>query len=106
MRNTIPDEHRDRLIQAGYIREVAHHPHRILALTGRGLARLNSGLNTLLGIVDSADAAPTTQAVAMFQDLGKVLDEQLNRWNEIRAHDIPSLNESLKKAGRPPIEVK
>jgi photosystem II stability/assembly factor-like uncharacterized protein len=73
---------------------------------GRGLARLNSGLNTLLGVVDSADTAPTTQAAAMFQDLEKVLDEQLDRWKEIQAQDVPRLNESLKKAGRPPIEVK
>jgi len=73
---------------------------------GRGLARLNSGLNTLLGIVDSADVAPTTQAAAMFHDLEMVLDEQLNRWKEIQSQDVPSLNESLKKAGRPPIEVK
>ena len=73
---------------------------------GRGLARLNSGLNTLLGVVDSADTAPTTQAAAMFQDLEKVLDEQLDRWKEIQAQDIPRLNESLEKAGRSPIEVK
>lgn len=73
---------------------------------GRGLIRLNEGLNTLLGIVDSADAAPTTQAKTMFQDLDKVLTEQLDRWKQIRAQDFPHLNDSLKKAGRPPIELK
>jgi photosystem II stability/assembly factor-like uncharacterized protein len=73
---------------------------------GRGLIRLNEGLNTLLGIVDSADAAPTTQAKTMVQDLDKVLTEQLNHWKQILAQDFPHLNDSLKKAGRPPIELK
>jgi hypothetical protein len=45
MQRTIPDEHRDRLIAAGYIREVVGHSPRgsALALTGAGLKRLESG---------------------------------------------------------------
>jgi len=45
MRRTIPDEHRDRLIEAGYIREVVAHSGQMsaLALTGRGLKRLALG---------------------------------------------------------------
>lgn len=42
MQRTISDEHRDRLLKAGYIREIVP-PHRgiaALALTGRGLRRL------------------------------------------------------------------
>jgi hypothetical protein len=39
---TISDEHRERLIRAGYIREVVAHSGGVsaLALTGRGLRRL------------------------------------------------------------------
>jgi len=73
---------------------------------GRGLVRLNGGLNTLLGIVDSADAAPTTQATLMFADLAKVLDEQLTRWREIQEKDLSNLNERLKRAGLRPIKLK
>ena len=45
MRRTIPDEHRDRLVEAGYIREVVAHSGEVsaLALTGRGLRRLAGG---------------------------------------------------------------
>ena len=45
MRRTISDEHRNRLIEAGYVREVVHHSDGIsaLALTGRGLRRLAAG---------------------------------------------------------------
>ena len=42
MQRTIPDEHRDRLIEAGYIRELVRRSTS-LALTGRGLRRLALG---------------------------------------------------------------
>lgn len=72
---------------------------------GRGLSRLNSGLTNILAIVDSADAAPTTQAVATFGEVKHALDEQLARWAEVRGKDIPALNRELKRAGAPPIVV-
>ena len=44
MRRTIPDEHRDRLIEAGYIRVVHRSGNATaLALTGAGISRLESG---------------------------------------------------------------
>jgi photosystem II stability/assembly factor-like uncharacterized protein len=73
---------------------------------GRSLVRLNAGLNTLLGTVDSADMAPTTQAGSTFEDVNKALDEQLARWDEIQKKDLPALNADLKKSGLRPIEVK
>jgi photosystem II stability/assembly factor-like uncharacterized protein len=73
--------------------------------SGRGLVRLNEGLNRLLSIVDSADAAPTTQAVAMFGDVEKTLDEQLIRWTEIQKKDLPALNAALQQAGIPEVKV-
>ena len=73
---------------------------------GRSLVRLNAGLNTLLGVVDSADAAPTTEAASTFEDVHKALDEQLARWGEVLNKDLPPLNADLKKAGLHPIDVK
>ncbi len=72
---------------------------------GRGLARLNTGLANILAIVDSADTAPTTQAVASFGEVKHVLDEQLTRWSEVRSKDILALNEELKRSGASPIDV-
>jgi hypothetical protein len=45
MRRTISDEHRDRLLAAGYIREVVDHSGNVyaLALTGAGIRRLEAG---------------------------------------------------------------
>jgi len=68
---------------------------------GRSLVRLNVGLNTLLAAVDSADAAPTTQAVSTFNDLNKALDQQLAGWDAIKSKDVPELNLKLKRSGLP-----
>ena len=44
MQRTIPDDHRDRLLKAGYVREVVRTTEgSALAVTGRGLRRLALG---------------------------------------------------------------
>jgi photosystem II stability/assembly factor-like uncharacterized protein len=68
---------------------------------GSSLTRLTVGLNILMAAVDSADAAPTTQAVSTFNDLNKALDQQLALWEEIKTKDIPELNLKLKRSGEP-----
>ena len=73
---------------------------------GRSLSRLNTGFNTLVSGLDTADAAPTTQQVAMFGDLNKALEEQLAAWGQLKSKEIPDLNEQLKKAGLPPIDLR
>jgi hypothetical protein len=73
---------------------------------GRSLVRLNSGLNALVSALDTADAGPTTQQVAMFGDLEKALEGQLAAWGQLTSKDIPALNDQLKKAGWPPIDAK
>jgi hypothetical protein len=41
----------------------------------------------------------------MFAELEKALDDQLSAWNQIKTKDFPVLNEQLKKAGLPPIDL-
>ncbi len=72
---------------------------------GRSLARLNSGFSAVVSALDTADAAPTTQQAAMFGELDKALAEQLSAWAQLKSKDIPELNEQLKKAGLPPIDL-
>ncbi|MGA9415346.1 MAG: hypothetical protein WBV60_11705, partial [Terriglobales bacterium] len=72
---------------------------------GRSLSRLNSGFNALVSALDTADAAPTTQQVAMFGELNKALEEQLSGWAQLKSKDIPELNEQLKKAGQSTIDL-
>lgn len=49
----------------------------------KDFSRLNAELLALLDIVDSTDAAPTTQAVAATADLEKALDAALERWKGV-----------------------
>jgi hypothetical protein len=71
---------------------------------GRSLARLNVGLNNLLSSVDSADAAPTTHALATFRDVQAALREQLARWEEMKTKDVTALNAQLQQSGLPPLD--
>jgi photosystem II stability/assembly factor-like uncharacterized protein len=72
---------------------------------GRSLSRLNSGFNALVSALDTADDAPTTQQVAMFDELNGALEEQLSAWSQLKLKDVPELNEQLKKAGLPAIDL-
>jgi hypothetical protein len=72
---------------------------------GRSLTRLNGGFAGILNSLDSADAAPTTHQVAMYEDLQKSLQQQLSAWEQIKSSDLAALNEELKKAGLPIINL-
>jgi hypothetical protein len=41
----------------------------------------------------------------MVSELEKALDEQLSAWAQLKSKDIPELNDRLKKAGLPPIDL-
>jgi len=66
---------------------------------------LNQHFGTLLTVADSADAAPTTQARAVYQELRKALDNLTSRWKKMKESDVPSVNGSLKKAGLPELDL-
>jgi hypothetical protein len=72
---------------------------------GRSLARLNAGCGAVLSALDSADAAPTTQQLAMVADLEKALGEQLTNWEQMKSKDVADLNAQLSKAGLPVIDL-
>jgi photosystem II stability/assembly factor-like uncharacterized protein len=62
------------------------------------LSTLNQHFGQLLNVVDSADAAPTTQAAAVYLELEDSLGKLLAQWKKVRESDLASLNASLKKA--------
>ena len=72
---------------------------------GKSLTALNEALNALLASVDGADAAPTRQAVSMFNDVNAALAQQVARWQELKTKDAPALNLSLKQSGLAPINL-
>ena len=72
---------------------------------GSGLARLASELLSVMNLVEGADAKPTTQAVAASDALQKSLADALSSWSEIKNKDVKSINEQLRQAGLPAIDL-
>ena len=59
---------------------------------------LNQHFNALLTVADSADAAPTTQASAVYAEIEDASVKLLDRWKKMQSTDLPVLNSALKKA--------
>ena len=67
------------------------------------LSRISGELLGLMGLVEGADVAPTTQAVAAARQIQSALGQILARWSETKDKDMKALNEQLVRAGLPPI---
>jgi hypothetical protein len=67
---------------------------------------LNQHFSAILTVADSADAAPTTQATAVYQELEESSTALRRRWSVLREREILDLNGELKKAGLPGIDPK
>jgi hypothetical protein len=68
------------------------------------LRRLSASLAGLQSAVESADAAPTPDAVTGFAERRKLVATGLARWQEVLATELPKANRSFESAGLPPIE--
>jgi photosystem II stability/assembly factor-like uncharacterized protein len=67
--------------------------------------RLNNKLAALGGVVDSADAAPTDQSYALYEELTRQIDAQLNLYRAIVANDIPAFNQFVREQSVPAVSV-
>ncbi len=99
--------------------EVAALDKKISALVGRssgidafggssrepGFTGLSVNFLGLMNLVEGADVAPTTQAIAASNELQKSLNALLVRWEEIKTKDVKTLNDELRKAGKPVISI-
>ncbi|HEX5732027.1 MAG TPA: glycoside hydrolase [Blastocatellia bacterium] len=72
----------------------------------QSLARLATEFNTIMGIAEGADAAPTAQAIAAYLQSKKSLDEMAARWNETKTRDLSDLNERLRQANLQPLTIR
>jgi photosystem II stability/assembly factor-like uncharacterized protein len=68
-------------------------------------AQLNSQFAQLLAVVDGADAAPTQTAQDTTGDLQRSLTALQTQWDDIKAHDINTLNDQLRRANLPTINL-
>lgn len=68
------------------------------------LSSINQHFGQLLGIADSADSAPTTQASKVYAELTEELNSLLKRWNDLKQNSVPKLNSELQKASLMPLD--
>jgi hypothetical protein len=93
--------------QAATLEGGAEASFRGLPPTGKqpeNLSTLNQHFSGILTIADTADAAPTTQATAVFQELQGALRALQSGWTKIKDQDMPALNALLSKANLPAID--
>ncbi|HLN57481.1 MAG TPA: glycoside hydrolase [Thermoanaerobaculia bacterium] len=69
------------------------------------LSRINGSQETLLEVVENADAKPTAAMTAAAGDVQKALAGLLARWNDVKTRYVSSLNEDLRKAKLPPVDL-
>jgi len=68
-------------------------------------ARLNGEFGQMLSFVESADTAPTMPAQKAFAKTEADAAGLAKSWGEVKAKDIPALNEQLRKANLPTINL-
>jgi photosystem II stability/assembly factor-like uncharacterized protein len=63
-------------------------------------------LQTLFGILQEVDAAPTAQTTAAVTNLQSEIRSVSEGWRAIESQDIPALNRQLRAAGLPEVKLK
>jgi hypothetical protein len=71
----------------------------------QSLVRLQESLASLLGVIDSADHAPTTQALEAMTELSADANRQIAAWDETKHRDVQAFNELLTRNGLSPLGV-
>jgi hypothetical protein len=60
----------------------------------------------LAGVVSSADAAPTEQSYAVYEELVVQIDAQLGKLGQIMKTDVPAFNQLVRDQNIPAVTVK
>ena len=68
--------------------------------------RLNNKLAALGGVVGSAEAAPTAQSYAVYDEVVTQIDAQLQRLAQIMRTDVPAFNQLVRDQNIPAVVVK
>jgi hypothetical protein len=69
------------------------------------LGLLRARYLALLGLLQEADVAPTTQASGAVEELAKQLAPLMQGWQQVKSHDVPALNQQLKNANLPQLKL-
>jgi len=70
------------------------------------LSRLNTSLAGVYGVINNADAAPTTQGAAAAADALQALATTVAAFNMLKDEQLPALNKQLEAAKLPPLNLR
>jgi len=70
------------------------------------VASTTGRVRTLFAVIEGVDAAPPPQVVTAVADALKDPSALQERWQTLKSEDIPPLNQQLRVAGLPVIEVR
>ena len=62
---------------------------------------LNEQFDTFSHLIENGDTEPTKPQLDVFQMLSSQLDEQLKKWAQLQAEDVPKVSELIKQADLP-----
>ena len=68
--------------------------------------RLNNKLAALGGVVGSADAAPTAQSYAVYDEVVTAIDAELQKLSQIIKTDVPAFNQLVRDQNIPAVVIK
>ncbi|MBF2759101.1 MAG: glycosyl hydrolase [Ectothiorhodospiraceae bacterium AqS1] len=66
--------------------------------------RLSAALASVISIIDSADAKPTAQALALAREYMDSIDQRLARFDRLRQNELATLNRLIAKTDLPAID--
>src|SRR5207247_1925091 len=69
------------------------------------LTSVSATLGLLMRSIESADAAPTTQAVAAVADRRAAMAKLMARWTALKNRDLADLNVQLKQSNLPVVKL-
>jgi hypothetical protein len=67
---------------------------------------LNNKLAALAGAIAAADAQPTDQQVAVYEDFTSRINAQLEKLRQVMATDVPAFNKLARDQNLPAVWVK
>jgi hypothetical protein len=66
---------------------------------------LNERLDTFSHTIENGDTQPTQGQLNVFQMLSSQLEEQLKKWAQLKAEDVPKVSELIKQASLPALII-
>jgi seryl-tRNA synthetase len=66
---------------------------------------LNERFDTFSHVIESADTEPTKPQLDVFQMLSSQLEEQLKKWAQLKAEEVPKVSELIKQASLPALII-